>query len=79
MTGSGSLGVVHDDLEAGSAAAAAVASGEKKEVALLPALKEELSSRKAEVTNSSMILCKSLKGPIEEVFQLCSTHSCLHL
>lgn len=49
MTGSGSLGVVHDDLEAGSAAAAAVASGEKKEVALLPAMKEELSSRKAEV------------------------------
>ena len=48
MTGSQSLGVVHDNLDAGTAAAAAVASGEKKEVALLPAVKEELSTRKEE-------------------------------
>lgn len=48
MTGSQSLGVVHDDLDAGTAAAAAVAAGEKKEVALLPAVKEELSTRKQE-------------------------------
>lgn len=72
-------GLAHEALEDGTAAAAAVAAGEKKEVALLPATKEQLSTRKEEVgLNLSQIKeAVSITSKLSSTFSINDAKFCI--